>query len=419
VADIASHPMTDRLTRLAELSIHGANVQEGQIVLVGAEIGLEEQARATAAAAYRRGAKFVDVAYFDPYVKRVRIESAGPATLGFVPAWYGERVLEHAAQNGARVSLRSVTAPNLMDGLDKSLLGKDRLPSVKETLKVIDERSTNWCYVPAPHPAWATLVHPDLPADEAYEQLWRELEYVLRLDDPDPLAAWDERMAVLNDSAARLTERRFDAIELRGPGTELTIGLLPTATWTTVDFSTAKGVRHLLNLPSEEVFTTPDPCRTSGHVTATKPLVLNDGTIIRGLTVRFEDGVAVEIDADENAEALRNLTEIDEGARRPGELALVDGDGRVGPLDTVFYNTLLDENASSHIALGNGFPFLVEDGDGGRSNTSAQHIDFMIGSAELEVDGVTVDGERIPVLRNLAWQLRASEVPVTVPRRGL
>ena len=397
--------MTGRFTRLAELSVHGANVQQGQIVLVFAEIGLEEQARATAEAAYGRGAKFVDVVYFDPYVKRVRIENADPDTLGFVPPWYGERVLEHAKQNGARISMRSVTAPNLMDGLDKSLLGKDALPNVKETYKVVGERSTNWCYVPGPHPAWATLVHPDLPADEAYEQLWRELEHVLRLDEPDPLAAWDERMAVLNGYAARLTERRFDAIELRGPGTELTIGLLPTATWTSVDFATAKGLRHLLNLPSEEVFTTPDPRRTSGHVTATKPLVLNDGTIIGGLTVRFEDGVAIEIDADENVEALRSLTEIDDGARRLGELALVDGDGRIGPLDTVFYNTLLDENASSHIALGNGFPFLVEEDDRARVNVSAQHIDFMIGSAELEVDGVTADGERVPVLRNLAWQL--------------
>lgn len=397
--------MTGRFTRLAELSVHGANVQEGQIVLVAAEIGLEEQARATAEAAYKRGAKFVDVVYFDPYVKRVRIENADPDTLGFVPQWYGERVLEHAEQNGARINLRGATAPSLMDGLDKSLLGKDMLPSVKETFKAISERSTNWCFVPAPHPAWATLVHPDLPADDAYEQLWRELEHVLRLDEPDPIAAWDERIAVLNDSATRLTERRFDAIELRGPGTELTIGLLPTATWSSAEFSTAKGLRHFTNLPTEEVFTTPNPRRTSGHVTATKPLVLNDGTIIRGLTVRFEDGVAVEIDADENAEALRSLTGIDEGARRLGELALVDGEGRIGPLDTVFYNTLLDENASSHIALGNGFPFLIEVEDRERSNVSAQHIDFMIGSAEMEVDGVTVYGERIPVLRNHAWQI--------------
>ncbi len=372
--------MTDRLTRLAELSVHGANVQEGQIVMVGAEIGLEEQARASAEAAYKRGAKFVDVVYFDPYVKRVRIESADPDTLGFVPQWYGERVLEHAEQNGARISLqeRHRAQP---DGWPRQVATRQGHAAEREgdMSKVIGERSTNWCFVPAPHPAWATLVHPDLPADEAYEQLWRELEYVLRLDEPDPLAAWDERMAVLNDYAARLTEHRFDAIELRGPGTELTIGLLPTATWTTVDFSTAKGLRHLANLPSEEVFTTPDPRRTSGHVTATKPLVLNDGTIIRGLTVRFEDGVAVEIDADQNAEALRSLTEIDEGARRLGELSLVDGEGRIGPLDTVFYSTQLDENVSSHIALGNGFPFLIEDEDRERSNESAQHIDFMIG----------------------------------------
>ena len=397
--------MTGRFARLAELSVHGANVQEGQIVLVQAEIGLEEQARATAAAAYDRGAKFVDVAYFDPYLKRVRIENADPDTLDFVPRWYGGRVLEHAAQKGARISMRGMTAPHVMDGLDKSLLGKDTLPLVKETLEVFSERSTNWCYVPAPHPAWAALVHRDLPADEAYEQLWRELEHVLRLDEPDPLAAWDERIAVLNESAARLTERRFDTIELRGPGTELTIGLLPTANWSSVEFSTAKGLRHFSNLPSEEIFTTPDPRRTSGQVTATRPLVLADGTIIRGIRVRFEGGVAVEIDADENVEALRRLTEVDAGARRLGELALVDGEGRIGPLDTVFYNTLLDENASSHIALGNGFPFLVEDIDRDRANVSAQHIDFMIGSAELDVDGVTAQGERIPVLRDLAWQI--------------
>jgi len=397
--------MTGRFARLAELSVHGANVQEGQIVLVQAEIGLEEQARATAAAAYGRGAKFVDVAYFDPYLKRARIENADPDTLDFVPRWYGGRVLEHAAQNGARISMRGMNAPHVMDGLDKSLLGKDTLPLVKETLEVFSERSTNWCYVPAPHPAWAALVHRDLPADEAYEQLWRELEHVLRLDEPDPLAAWDERIAVLNESAARLTERRFDTIELRGPGTELTIGLLPTANWSSVEFSTAKGLRHFSNLPSEEIFTTPDPRRTSGQVTATRPLVLADGTIIRGIRVRFEGGVAVEIDADENVEALRRLTEVDAGARRLGELALVDGEGRIGPLDTVFYNTLLDENASSHIALGNGFPFLVEDIDRDRANVSAQHIDFMIGSAELDVDGVTAQGERIPVLRDLAWQI--------------
>jgi aminopeptidase len=202
-----------------------------------------------------------------------------------------------------------------------------------------------------------------------------------------------------------LTERAFTAYELRGPGTELTVGMLPTHRWWAADFSTTEGLRHFPNLPTEEVFTTPDPARTEGHVTSTKPLVLRDGTIIRGLRVRFEQGVAVEIEADENGAALRSQLSVDEGGTRLGELALVDRQGRIGPLGTVFFNTLLDENAASHLALGSGFPFLVDEEHLGRVNKSATHVDFMVGSPELEVDGVTADGERIPVLRGGDWQV--------------
>ena len=228
---------------------------------------------------------------------------------------------------------------------------------------------------------------------------------MLRLDDGDAAKAWDVRMAVLRDAAARLTSRAFDAIELRGPGTELSVGMLPTHRWWAADFTRADGLRHLPNLPSEEVFTTPDPMRTNGHVTSTKPLALRDGTIVRGLRVRFEDGVAVEIEADTNADTLKSLLDIDEGARRLGELALVDRQGRIGPLGTVFYNTLFDENAASHIALGAGFKFLVDEEIVPRVNESGQHIDFMIGSNEVEVDGVTAGGERVPVLRGGDWQI--------------
>ena len=397
--------MDHRFARLAELSVHGANVQPGQIVLVTAELGQEDLARAIAAAAYDRGAKFVDVNYFDPFVKRARIEHADPETLDFVPSWYGERMLAHAEARGARVTLAGTTAPNLLDDLDNALVGRDRLPYLKEVPAIVGERSTNWCIVPCPHPAWAQLVHPELSEADAYEQLWGELEHVLRLDEPDPGQAWEERMNVLNDSARRLAEHRFDTIELRGPGTELTVGLLPTHTWWAADFQTADGLRHFPNLPTEEVFTTPDPERTQGHVTSTKPLVLSGGTIIRGLRVRFEGGRAVEIDADETAEALRAQQSLDEGALKLGELALVDSQGRIGPLDTVFYETLLDENAASHIALGNGFPFLVEGDDVERVNTSGTHVDFMVGSPELEVDGVTSSGDRVPVLRGGDWQI--------------
>jgi aminopeptidase len=397
--------MADRWTRLAELAVHGANVQEGQVVLVTGEIGHEEMARAVAAAAYDRGAKFVDVSYFDPWVKRARIEHANPETISFVPDWYGERMLEHAEMGGARVTIAGPVSPNALDGVDLTLAGKDLLPRLKELSKIVGDRSTNWCIAPCPNRAWAKLVYPDLEDDAAYEKLWQELEHVLRLDEPDPGKAWEERMDVLNESARRLSERHFDAIHLSGPGTDLTIGMLPTHRWWAADFQTANGLRHFPNLPTEETFTTPDPMRADGHVTSTKPLVLRDGTIIKGLRVRFEGGKAVEIEADENGEALRAQLSVDEGALRLGELALVDGAGRIGPLGTVFFETLLDENAASHIALGSGFPFLVDEEHVGRVNESATHVDFMIGSPELEVDGITGDGERVPVLRGGAWQI--------------
>ena len=390
---------------LAELAVHGANVQPGQVVAVAATTGQEEAVRAIARAAYERGALFVDVSYFDPYVKRERIVHADPDTLGFVPPWYGARLEALAERGDARITLNGIVAPDALAGLDPALTGRDQLPWLKEFSRIVSEKTTNWTAVPCPTPAWARLVYPELPETDAYERLWQEVSHVLRLDEPDAAAAWDERAEQLKRSADKLTERHFDAIELRGPGTELTLGLLPTSAWGAGDFTTRSGIRHLPNLPTEEVFTTPDPLRTEGHVTSTKPLVLRDATVIRGLRVRFEGGRAVEIEADENGGALRSRAETDEGASRLGELALVDRQGRIGQLGTVFYDTLLDENAASHIALGFGFPFAVEEANRSRVNESAIHIDFMIGSPELEVTGVTAEGDHVPVLRGGDWQL--------------
>jgi aminopeptidase len=397
--------MDDRLDALAELAVHGANVQRGQVVAVGATTGQEELARAVAKAAYRRGALFVDVTYFDPYVKRMRIEYADPETLTWVPPWYGHRVEQLAERGDARIALAGVVDPSVFDGLDPALLGKDQLPGLKETSRIVGERWTNWTIVPCPHPVWAKLVYPELDEAAAYERLWDELIHVLRLDEPDPTEAWEERVTALNRCAEALTERRFDAVELSGPGTELTVGLFDTGTWVAGDFTTRNGLRHLPNLPTEEVFTTPDPVRTQGHVTSTKPLVLKDGTIVRGLRVSFENGRAVDVDADENAGAIRARTDVDEGAARLGELALVDRHGRIGPLGTIFFDTLLDENAVSHIAFGFGFPFAVAEDQRDEVNQSEVHIDFMIGSPELDVTGVTAEGERVPVLRNGDWQV--------------
>lgn len=397
--------MDQRWERLAELAVHGANVQPGQIVAVSAAYGQAELARAIVAAAYGCGAKFVDLHYYDPYVKRARVQLADPDTLDFVPSWYGERLLALGDDLAARISLAGVSTPRLFEDLDPALVGRDRLPWLKEVSKVIADRTTNWSIVPCPHVEWAKLVYPELPEDEAYERLWQELEYVLRLDEDDPNRAWDERMAVLRGSATRLTERRFDAIELSGPGTRLKVGLFPSGRWHSADFERKDGVRHLPNLPTEEVFTSPDPARTEGTVAATKPLVLRDGTVIKGIRVRFEAGTAVEIEADEGGAALRSQLEVDAEARRLGELALVDNQGRIGPLGTIFYDTLLDENAASHIAFGSGFPFLVGPEDAPRVNESDTHLDFMIGSPDMDVDGITQDGDRVPVLRGGAWQI--------------
>src|SRR5215212_10388115 len=297
--------MDERFEALAALAVHGANVQPGQVVGVAAYLEQEELVRAVAAEAYKRGAVFVDVQYFDPLVKRARIEHADPDTLDFVPSWYGARIDALGERRDARINLAGITHPGALEGLDPALAGRDQLPYVKEVPRVVGERTTNWTIVPCAHPAWAKLVHPELDDEAAYEKLWDELWHVLRLDADDPARAWDERMETLRANAASLARRRFDAIELKGPGTDLTVGLLPTATWWAADFTTVDGLRHMPNLPTEEVFTAPDPERTRGHVTSTKPLLLPGGLPVEGLRVRFENGRAVEIDADAGEEAVR------------------------------------------------------------------------------------------------------------------
>ncbi|MDQ4030356.1 MAG: aminopeptidase [Actinomycetota bacterium] len=394
------------LDRLADLAVSfGANVQPGQIVGVTGEVEHAPLVRRIAARAYEKGARFVDVGYFDPYVKRARVAHAPDGTLEFVPPWYGERWLALGREQAAYIGVSGPSEPGLLADLDQERAGLDRLPMVKESLQVINERTVNWSIVPYATAGWARTVHPELDEEAALEKLWQQLAHVCRLDEPDPVAAWERRMEATVGASERLTQRRFDAIHFEGEGTDLRIGLLRSSRWFAARFETTAGLVHHPNLPTEEVFTTPDPAATEGVVRATKPLVFSDGGLVRGLRVRFEAGVAVEIEADEGAENLRARTGEDDGGRRLGEVALVDGDGRIGPLGTVFYDTLLDENAASHIAFGRGFDFACGDEDKTRVNQSATHIDFMIGGDGVDVTGITADGERVPVLVRGAWQI--------------
>jgi aminopeptidase len=394
------------LDALADLLVgFGANVQPGQIVALDCELGSEGLARRVTASAYRRGAHFVDAQYFDPWIKRARIQHAAADTLDFVPPWYGQRARELGRLRCARIRLEGSAAPGLLDDLDPARAGRDQLPRLAETMEVVSARSTNWTIGPAPTEAWARAVFPELEPAAALAALWRDVVHMLRLDEADPIAAWSGRQDELVAVAVRLTGRRFAALRLTGPGTDLSVGLLPSSRWLTSRFETVDGIVHTPNLPSEEVFTTPDPERVEGHVTATRPLNIA-GTLVRGLRVRFAAGRVAAVEADRGAEAVRSLTTKDEGARRLGEVALVDASGRIGPLGRTYFETLIDENAASHIALGAAYRFAVEDAaDAERCNRSAVHVDFMIGSPEVGVDGVTPSGETVPLLRGGRWRI--------------
>ena len=399
-----------RLQRYAALAVRvGANVQPGQLVEV---MGLVEHAplvREVAREAWRAGARWVDVNYVDNHIRRAMIELAPDEALGYTPPWLLERARAWGSERGAAIVLTGDPNPDLMSGLDGERVGRARMRELtQEYLRQSNERLVNWTILAAPNEGWANAVfgEPDV------ERLWEAVAHAVRLDDPDPVEAWRRHAERLAARAQRLNELALDALRFRGPGTDLTVGLLPESSWGAAEEETVDGIRHLPNMPTEEVFTVPDRRRTTGRVRSTMPLVVA-GALVRGLEIRFEDGRAVEVDAEEGAGVIRGMIGTDEGAAHLGEVALVDGGSRVGQTGITFYDTLFDENASCHIALGDA-PLMTAPALAGLEpeeraargvNGSAIHTDFMIGGPDLAVDGVRRDGSEIPLLRANAWQL--------------
>jgi aminopeptidase len=388
------------LERYAELAVRiGANVQPGQEVFISGLVEHAELIRALTRQAYRAGASYVNVVYDDQHVRHAMIEFGPDEALTYSPEWL--KTLAKAIAGNAQLGTHGNPEPELLADLDGDRVGRAvPLELVEISLHQLREKSFNWCAVGAPTEDWARQIlgAPDL------ERLWELVSFCFRLDEADPVDAWREHLDRLDSRAAALTDLRPDALHYRGPGTDLTVGLLPSAHWCSARHHTATGIEYVANMPTEEIFTTPDPGRAQGNLRSTMPLNLS-GQLIRDLELTFEAGRIVRVEAETGADVVREQVATIENADRLGELALVTKESRVGQTETLFYNTLFDENATCHIAYGFGIANAFHGQPDERMNASNIHVDFMIGGPELEVDALLCDGTHVPLIRHETWQL--------------
>ena len=391
----------------------GLNLRKGQRLLVRAILEDAPLVRKVTESAYKAGAIFVDVLYIDERVSRIRFEHADPETITEVPSWIYARYEEYYKRMDAELAISS-TDPDLLAGISPELIANNRKAVAKmlEPLRKY-ENSTNWCVVSTASPAWAKKVFPNLPAEEAQKKLWEEIFFTCRIDKPDPVAEWEEHVRNLTKYRDYLNSQHFTTLEYSGPSTNLTVGLPEKHIWQGAQAEFKNGITCVVNLPTEEVFTTPHKDKVNGTLASTMPLNY-EGVLIDNFSLTFENGRAVKVTAEKGEEALRKLIETDENACRLGEASIVPVSSPISQRGILYYNTLFDENASCHVALGNsyrdsiigGADMTAEEFAACGGNKSLVHTDFMIGSNKLDIDGIRADGSRAAILRQGEWAIK-------------
>jgi aminopeptidase len=408
------------LTVYGELTVKVAlNLVPGQRLFIvgplahgGCSLDAAPLVRRVTESAYRAGASYVEVLWGDEPLQLARFRHARPETFGEFSAWLPDALFKHAEAGHAVLSIYA-NDPDLLKNEDAALVGSVQQVvgrNVRPFRELIAKNQTNWSVIAAPTQAWADVVFPGLPAEDRVPRLWQTIATLVRLDHPDPIAAWEQHLAALAARRDFLNRKRFSALRYRGPGTDLTLGLVPGHVWVSGRSISAFGIPFAPNMPTEEVFTMPHMSRVDGVVRATKPLSYG-GTLIEDFSMRFEQGRIVSVTAAQGQAILQQLVDSDAGAARLGEVALVPHNSPVAQSGVLFYNTLFDENAASHVAIGAAYRFTMQGGEAMNSedferaggNRSATHVDFMIGSPELDIDGVHEDGSVEALMRRGEW----------------
>ncbi|MCR8641063.1 aminopeptidase [Paenibacillus sp. N1-5-1-14] len=401
------------LEKYAELVVRiGVNIQSGQVLHIESPLEAVELTRHIVKKAYQAGAKYVEVSWSDDEITRARYEYASDESFDFYPEWSAKSMEQLAECGGALLNIK-VPNPELFKGIDSSKVVRAGNAAAKARKKFSHYTRNNeiaWCLVKAPTKAWADIVFADLPEEKRIDTMWETIFKMQRVDHDDPVQAWHDHIDRLKTFEDRLNEKSYKRLHYRAPGTDLSVELPKGHIWKSAGGENTRGVYFVANMPTEEVYSMPHRLGVNGTVTSTMPLNMN-GRIVDKFSLTFKEGKVVEYTAEVGQEHLDSLFATDEGAKHLGEIALVPHDSPISNLNRIFYNTGIDENASCHFAVGSAYPVNIENGQKMTqeellvhgANVSLTHVDFMVGCAELDIEGEFEDGTKEPVFIKGNW----------------